>query len=210
MTAGPPRTAGCAAAGRSRCACYHQVFRAPARPTRPRSRVPIVQRPRTWPFQGQNTGSNPVGDATLRGDLRYHRTALRLPRNDLDRRRRISPAPITVSRPDREGLDSGSHVGRNAQVNIERPRWAAACRALGKSDCRGPSKEAKIRLDTIAGDPRRGCVRYLRDASQAVVGAATKRSEAPRRYAELTGSGTRRNHCGVETEGPDGCPQDTA
>ena len=25
-------------------------------------RVPIVQRPRTWPFQGQNTGSNPVGD----------------------------------------------------------------------------------------------------------------------------------------------------
>ena len=25
--------------------------------------VPIVQRPRTWPFQGQNTGSNPVGDA---------------------------------------------------------------------------------------------------------------------------------------------------
>src|SRR5262249_20778150 len=27
-------------------------------------RVPIVQRPRTWPFQGQNTGSNPVGDAT--------------------------------------------------------------------------------------------------------------------------------------------------
>ena len=24
--------------------------------------VPIVQRPRTWPFQGQNTGSNPVGD----------------------------------------------------------------------------------------------------------------------------------------------------
>ena len=27
-------------------------------------RVPIVQRPRTRPFQGQNTGSNPVGDAT--------------------------------------------------------------------------------------------------------------------------------------------------
>ena len=27
--------------------------------------VPIVQRPRTWPFQGQNTGSNPVGDATI-------------------------------------------------------------------------------------------------------------------------------------------------
>ena len=30
-------------------------------------RVPIVQRPRTWPFQGQNTGSNPVGDATACG-----------------------------------------------------------------------------------------------------------------------------------------------
>src|SRR5439155_26742217 len=29
-----------------------------------RPSVPIVQRPRTWPFQGQNTGSNPVGDAT--------------------------------------------------------------------------------------------------------------------------------------------------
>jgi hypothetical protein len=28
--------------------------------------VPIVQRPRTWPFQGQDTGSNPVGDASLR------------------------------------------------------------------------------------------------------------------------------------------------
>src|SRR5581483_11212863 len=28
-------------------------------------RVPIVQRPRTWPFQGQNTGSNPVGDVTI-------------------------------------------------------------------------------------------------------------------------------------------------
>src|SRR3954469_17438026 len=28
-----------------------------------RPSVPIVQRPRTWPFQGQNTGSNPVGDA---------------------------------------------------------------------------------------------------------------------------------------------------
>src|SRR5438094_207196 len=27
--------------------------------------VPIVQRPRTWPFQGQNMGSNPVGDATF-------------------------------------------------------------------------------------------------------------------------------------------------
>src|ERR671931_363227 len=27
--------------------------------------VPIVQRPRTWPFQGQNTGSNPVGDDSL-------------------------------------------------------------------------------------------------------------------------------------------------
>ena len=26
--------------------------------------VPIVQRPRTWPFQGQNAGSNPAGDAT--------------------------------------------------------------------------------------------------------------------------------------------------
>ena len=26
--------------------------------------VPIVQRPRTWPFQGQDMGSNPVGDAT--------------------------------------------------------------------------------------------------------------------------------------------------
>src|SRR5579862_3149263 len=27
-------------------------------------RVPIVQRPRTWPFQGQDPGSNPGGDAT--------------------------------------------------------------------------------------------------------------------------------------------------
>jgi hypothetical protein len=28
--------------------------------------VPIVQRPRTWPFQGQNPGSNPGGDAKFR------------------------------------------------------------------------------------------------------------------------------------------------
>ena len=27
------------------------------------TKVPIVQRPRTQPFQGCNTGSNPVGDA---------------------------------------------------------------------------------------------------------------------------------------------------
>src|SRR5262245_40397644 len=27
--------------------------------------VPIVQRPRTWPFQGQNSGSNPDGDANF-------------------------------------------------------------------------------------------------------------------------------------------------
>ena len=32
------------------------------RPVRPQS-VPVVQRPRTPPFQGENTGSNPVGDA---------------------------------------------------------------------------------------------------------------------------------------------------
>ena len=30
--------------------------------------VPIVQRPRTWPFQGQNAGSNPAGDATTGGN----------------------------------------------------------------------------------------------------------------------------------------------
>ena len=44
-------------------ACYHQWLGPRARRA-PRTRlVPIVQRPRTWPFQGQNTGSNPVGDA---------------------------------------------------------------------------------------------------------------------------------------------------
>jgi hypothetical protein len=34
------------------------------------SSVPIVQRPRTWPFQGQNTGSNPVGDESPRDNTR--------------------------------------------------------------------------------------------------------------------------------------------
>src|SRR4051812_45471418 len=29
------------------------------------SSVPIVQRPRTWPFQGQDSGSNPDGDANI-------------------------------------------------------------------------------------------------------------------------------------------------
>src|ERR1017187_5357558 len=39
---------------RSRCAWYYfGSYRS----------VPIVQRPRTWPFQGQNPGSNPGGDA---------------------------------------------------------------------------------------------------------------------------------------------------
>ena len=42
---------------------YHQVFGASFYACRCTPRVPIVQRPRTWPFQGQNTGSNPVGDA---------------------------------------------------------------------------------------------------------------------------------------------------
>ncbi len=32
-------------------------------------RVPVVQRPRTPPFQGENTGSNPVGDANHINDL---------------------------------------------------------------------------------------------------------------------------------------------
>jgi hypothetical protein len=41
-------------------ACYHLVFRWLGCSA---LYVPIVQRPRTWPFQGQNTGSNPVGDA---------------------------------------------------------------------------------------------------------------------------------------------------
>jgi hypothetical protein len=45
-----------------RGACYHLVFRWLDRSA---LYVPIVQRPRTWPFQGQNTGSNPVGDATI-------------------------------------------------------------------------------------------------------------------------------------------------
>src|SRR5438067_1842074 len=35
-------------------------------------RVPIVQRPRTWPFQGQNTGSNPVGDAKRSDTFRHN------------------------------------------------------------------------------------------------------------------------------------------
>jgi hypothetical protein len=50
-----------------RGACYHLVFRWLDRSA---LYVPIVQRPRTWPFQGQNTGSNPVGDATLLDKVR--------------------------------------------------------------------------------------------------------------------------------------------
>ena len=33
------------------------------------AKVPIVQRPRTQPFQGCNTGSNPVGDANFSGKI---------------------------------------------------------------------------------------------------------------------------------------------
>ena len=55
---------GATATTAPRGACYHLVFRWLDRSA---LYVPIVQRPRTWPFQGQNTGSNPVGDATANG-----------------------------------------------------------------------------------------------------------------------------------------------
>ena len=45
------------------CACYHVMFRPARLRGRQPSTVPIVQRPRTWPFQGQDPGSNPGGDA---------------------------------------------------------------------------------------------------------------------------------------------------
>ncbi len=52
--------------------CYDRVFHARGvSGACTLTQVPIVQRPRTWPFQGQNTGSNPVGDEPhrLRGRL---------------------------------------------------------------------------------------------------------------------------------------------
>src|SRR6476469_3067316 len=55
---------GTAGLGICRGACYDRAFGAPIQRAPSVLRVPIVQRPRTWPFQGQNTGSNPVGDAT--------------------------------------------------------------------------------------------------------------------------------------------------
>ena len=55
-------------------ACYHFVFRPFPRGLRCPSRVPIVQRPRTWPFQGQNAGSNPAGDAIPVGTTRAERS----------------------------------------------------------------------------------------------------------------------------------------
>ena len=48
-------------------ACYHLMFRRGLERPSALPHVPIVQRPRTWPFQGQNTGSNPVGDAIASG-----------------------------------------------------------------------------------------------------------------------------------------------
>ena len=39
------------------------------RPT-PANRVPVVQRPRTPPFHGDDTGSNPVGDANILNHLK--------------------------------------------------------------------------------------------------------------------------------------------
>ena len=47
---------------------YHLVFAAAAglQPTQARQASPRRPGVRTWPFQGQNTGSNPVGDASLR------------------------------------------------------------------------------------------------------------------------------------------------
>jgi hypothetical protein len=83
-----------------------------------------------------------------KGFVRPVRIPLR--RNDLHGCGRIGPASVhRVSHLDGKGFDSGSHVGRNTQVNVKRPLWAAACRALGKYDFRGTSKDAQIRLDGI-------------------------------------------------------------
>lgn len=57
--------------------------------------VPIVQRPRTWPFQGQNTGSNPVGDARLRSaspSFVWASRAKSVPPKRVVRRRTTPPA----------------------------------------------------------------------------------------------------------------------
>ena len=46
--------------------CYHQLFRGKRlEATLPHSRPRRLARPRTPPFHGDNTGSNPVGDANL-------------------------------------------------------------------------------------------------------------------------------------------------
>ena len=55
-------------------------------------RVPIVQRPRTWPFQGQNPGSNPGGDASLRSRVRR-----RLPRRSATGAKAGCPDPSRAS-----------------------------------------------------------------------------------------------------------------
>jgi len=128
--------------------------------------------------------------------------------NDLYRRGRIGPVSLTIHDPDGERLDSGSHVGRNTQVDIVRPRRAAACRALGKSERTGrrfrrPSKDAQIGLDAIAVIGGGVCVGHRRDASEPVVRAGGKRS-APRRYAELTrrGAGSCRRRRGNRSRWP--------
>ena len=130
----------------------------PVEPANALLQVPIVQRPRTWPFQGQNTGSNPVGDATLDSALssgsKYLKsgavTAVRLNRFPSKEKQllqaggsRVKPEP------------TGPPRGRMRSVNARMPSTSSRCQGVPgcvpagtpgtRASCRGRGRRAESR-----------------------------------------------------------------
>jgi hypothetical protein len=120
-----------------------------------------------------------------------------LARNNLDRGRGIRPASLSVSGPDRKGLNAGTHLHRNMEVQVEYRIRATASRAFRDRQFCAPAEHAQIREGTDVRAGWVGCTFHRYDASERYVLAGTKRSPAPGRYNERSrgrsGSGTRRN-----------------
>ena len=149
------RRRGCGAFGDCGGACYHRVFRAHVRSCCTRfPRVPIVQRPRTWPFQGQNTGSNPVGDASLRS--RSQAKAAPPERNA--RRRAIPVTTESFGWASQQQSCFASDRGRRLGAIAESPALVRRvcrriCKRATRSSTSPPIQATAIRAALLHRDP---------------------------------------------------------
>lgn len=120
-----------------------------------------------------------------------------LTRNNLDRGGGIRPASLGISGPDRKGLNAGTHVCRNMEVQVEYRIRATASRAFRDRQFCAPAERAQIREGTDVRAGSVGCALHRYDASQGYVLAGTKRSPAPGGYSKRSRgrsrSGTGRN-----------------